>query len=424
MDRLAGRMMVKQATSRCHLLREILVSTLKKDRAILIIVENLPVPFDRRVWQEALALREEGYTVSVICPKGKGHQSPYEVLQGIHIYRHPLPLEASHATGYLIEYSAALFWEFWLSFRVWQRHGFDAIQACNPPDLIFLIGGFYKFLFGKKFVFDQHDLNPELYEVKFGHTSGLLYKLLCLLEKLTFKCADASIATNETFKKIAIERGGMAAQNVTVVKSYPDLARFKAVPSDPTVRRGFKHLVGYVGIMGNQDGVDLLVNAMVHIVHVLNRKDIGCVIIGSGSELDNLKALAKRHDVLKYINFTGYLTGNALLAHLCSLDIGVIPDPPSACNDKLSMNKVFEYMALGLPFVQFDLPQSRLEGGEAGFVVKKATSVGLAEGMVELLHDTPRLRQMSVLGRNKAEREFSWETEKHKLLNFYEQIFS
>ena len=173
---------------------------------ILIIVENLPVPFDRRVWQEATALQEAGYTVSVICPKGKGHTLAYEQLQGIHIYRHSLPVEGSGAVGYLAEYSAALFWEFVLSFKVLRKHGFDAIHACNPPDLIFLVGGFYKLLFRKKFVFDQHDLNPELYEVKFGHKSGLFYKLLCVFERWTFACADRSIATNETFKKIAIDR--------------------------------------------------------------------------------------------------------------------------------------------------------------------------------------------------------------------------
>ena len=391
--------------------------------SILIIVENLPVPFDRRVWQEAQALREAGYGVSVICPKGKGHTKSYEELNGIHIYRHPLPIEASGAAGYLAEYSIALFWEFWLSFKVLRKHGFDAIQACNPPDLIFLVGGFYKFLFGKKFVFDQHDLNPELYEVKFGRKSGIFYRLLCLFENLTFKCADASIATNETFKRIAIERGGMAPDKVAVVKSYPDLTRFKPVPADPAIRERFTHVVGYVGIMGNQDGVDILVKAMAHLVHKLNRTDIGCIIIGSGSELENLKQIAKDCGVADYIKFTGYLTGGALLTHLCSLDIGVIPDPPSACNDKLSMNKVFEYMALGLPFVQFDLQQARLEAGEAGFVAKRPTAEGLATAMLTLLEDQTLQKQMSRIGKEKAQREFRWNTELNSLVNLYENLF-
>jgi glycosyltransferase involved in cell wall biosynthesis len=389
---------------------------------VLIIVENLPVPFDRRVWQEANALKDAGYGVSVICPKGKGHTSSYEELQGIHIYRHSLPLEATGAAGYLLEYGAALFWEFALSFKVLRKHGFDVIHACNPPDLIFLVAAVHKFLFRKKFMFDQHDLNPELFEVKFGHTSGVFYKLLCLFEKLTFKLADASIATNETFKRIAIERGGMAPDDVTIVKSFPDLNRFKTIPADQSVRKSFQYLVGYVGIMGNQDGVDILVQAMAHMVHDLKRTDIGCLIIGSGAELENLKKLAVDLKVTSHVTFTGYLSGHDLLSNLCALDIGVIPDPPNACNDKLSMNKVFEYMALGLPFVQFDLAQARSEAGDAGFVAKTPDAQGLAEAMIELLEDGPARERMSALGKARAAKEFSWETERIKLVEAYGKL--
>jgi glycosyltransferase involved in cell wall biosynthesis len=392
-------------------------------RGILIIVENLPVPFDRRVWQEANALREAGYLVSVICPKGKGHTLSYEELQGIHIYRHKLPIEASGAAGYLLEYSAALFWEFVLSVKVLRKHGFDAIHACNPPDLIFLIGGFYKFFFGKKFVFDQHDLNPELYEIKFGHKTGVFYKLLCLFERLTFKCADISIATNETFKTIAIERGGMQPDKVAIVKSYPDLARFRAVPADPELRKPFKFLIGYIGIMGQQDGVDILIRAMACVVNELKRTDIGCTIIGSGSELENLRALASELGMNEYVKFSGYLSGKTLLTNLCSLDIGIIPDPPGACNDKLSMNKVFEYMALGLPFVQFDLKQSRLEAGDAGFVATAPTPEAMAEAIISLLENESLRHQMSKIGKERANREFRWETEKQTLVEHYRKLF-
>jgi glycosyltransferase involved in cell wall biosynthesis len=394
-----------------------------RGQGVLIIVENLPVPFDRRVWQEANALRDAGYLVSVICPKGKGHTSSYEELNGIHIYRHPLPFEATGAAGYLVEYSTALFWEFILSVKVLRKHGFDVIHACNPPDLIFLIGGFYKFLFRKKFMFDQHDLNPELFEVKFGHTKGLFYKLLCIFEKLTFKCADASIATNETFKRIAIERGGMRPDDVAIVKSYPDLNRFKVVPADQSVRKHFKHLVGYIGIMGNQDGVDILVQAMAHLVHAEKRNDIGCLIIGSGAELEKLKKLAIDLKVTEHVTFTGYLSGQTLLANLCALDIGVIPDPPSACNNKLSMNKVFEYMALGLPFVQFDLAQARFEAGDAGFVAATADAKGLANAMTELLENAALQKIMSERGKEKAHHEFRWDSERDKLVAAYDRLF-
>jgi glycosyltransferase involved in cell wall biosynthesis len=393
-------------------------------QGILIIVENLPVPFDRRVWQEATALQEAGYRVSVICPKGKGHTSSHEELQGINIYRHSLPVEASGALGYLAEYSAALFWEFVLSFKILHKHGFDAVHACNPPDLIFLIGGFYKLLFGKKFVFDQHDLNPELFEVKFGHRSGLFYKLLCVFERWTFACADRTIATNETFKAIAISRGGVAPDKVSIVKSYPDSARFKNVAADPAIKGSFKYLIGYVGIMGKQDGVDILVDAMAHIVHVLKRTDVGCVIIGSGSELENLERQAVASGITKFINFTGYLGGENLLTHLCTLDVGIIPDPPSDCNDKLSMNKVFEYMMLGLPFVQFDLAQSRLEAGSAGLVAHPATAEGLANATLELLADAPLRGRMSKAGMEKAASEFQWSTQKTALLDCYEKLFA
>ena len=398
--------------------------THRKARGVLIIVENLPVPFDRRVWQEATALHEAGYTVSVICPKGKGYDLSYEEMQGIHVYRHSLPLEASGAAAYLVEYSCALFWEFVLAVKVLRNHGFDVIHACNPPDLIFLIGGFFKIFFSKKFVFDQHDLNPELYEIKFGKKTGLFYQLLCFFERCTFRTADASIATNETFKKIAITRGGMDADKVAIVKSYPDLARFRPVPPDPSLRRNFKYLVGYIGIMGQQDGVDILVNAMAHIVHGLKRTDVGCMIIGSGSELENLKKLAVRANVEDYVTFTGYLSGDKLLSHLCTLDIGVIPDPPSACNDKLSMNKVFEYMSLGLPFVQFELAQSRLEAGDAGIVANEPTAKSLGDTMVALLTNVKLRKLMSISGMERAKKEFRWETEKASLIQAYEKLFT
>lgn len=393
----------------------------KPAQGVLLIVENLPVPFDRRVWQEANALRQAGYMVSVICPKGKGYNDTYEQIDGIHIYRHALPVEGAGALGYLAEYGAALFWELLLSFKVLRRHGFDVIHACNPPDLIFLVAAVHKFLLGKKFIFDQHDINPELYEVKFGKR-GLFHKLLLIFEKLTFRLADASIATNETFKQIAISRGGMEADKVWVVKSYPDLSRFKSMEPDMSLKRRFRFLAGYVGIMAQQDGVDLLVKAMAHIVRTHKRDDIGCIIIGDGPELENLKELAVRERVGEQVIFTGYLRGEPLLQTLCALDIGVIPDPPNACNDKLSMNKVFEYMALGLPFVQFDLRQARSEAGEASVIAAGDTPEALAQAMIDLLGDAEKRARMSRFGKAHAVKEFQWEHEKQSLLAAYESV--
>jgi glycosyltransferase involved in cell wall biosynthesis len=386
---------------------------------VLIIVENLPVPFDRRVWQEAKALKEAGYGVAVICPKGKSQTSAYEEIDGIHIYRHSLPNEASDsAAGFLIEYASALFWQLRLSVKVFRRHGFGVIHACNPPDLIFLIALIYKILFRKKFIFDHHDIVPEMFEAKFGRR-GFFHKALSLCERMTFRAADASIATNETFKRIAIERGGMPAERVWVVRSYPDLNAFRRVPPDPALRNGRAHLVGYVGIMNAQDSVDMLVLAMRHIVRELHREDIHCLLIGDGPEYDPLVHLSEELGLAPFITFAGYLTGAPLLVHLSSLDVGVIPDPPNPYNDKISLNKVFEYMALGIPFVQYDLAESRSQAGAAALIAQNPTPEGLGEAIVRLIDDPQRRAEMAEIGMSRARQEFRWETETARLLEAY-----
>ncbi|HEY7237818.1 MAG TPA: glycosyltransferase, partial [Burkholderiales bacterium] len=225
-----------------------------RQKRILILVENLPSPFDRRVWQEAGTLRDAGYGVSIICPTGKGCEKKHELIDGIDIWRYDLPKEGSGALGYLAEYSAALLMTLLLSLKVWWKSGFDVVHACNPPDLFFLIGGFYK-LFGKKFVFDHHDANPELYQAKFGK-KGLFYRLMLWLEKLTFKAADISIATNHSYRRIAIGRGGMDPGRVFVVRSGPSLERMKIVAPVEALKKGRRYLVGYVGVMGKQEGID------------------------------------------------------------------------------------------------------------------------------------------------------------------------
>ena len=388
---------------------------------VLIIVENLPVPFDRRVWQEARTLRQAGWTVSVICPKNANYTKSYECIEGIHVYRHPLPIQASGLAGFALEYGTALFWEFVLSLKVLYKHGFDVVHACNPPDLIFLIGGFYKFLLGKRFVFDHHDISPELYEAKFGKR-GFVHKVLLWLERLTFRTADASIATNDSFRRIAVARGGMWAERVWVVKSYPDLNRFYRVEADPALKRGRQHLVGYVGIMGNQDGVDLLVDAMAHIVHTQGRRDVGCAIIGNGPELEALKARAQEKNVADYIEFTGFLTGPTLLTYLSTIDVGAIPDPPNVYNDKISMNKVFEYMSLGIPFVQFNVTEGRREAGGACDIAPEATGASMGDTLLSLIDDPLRRAAMAANGAARAKAEFRWEAAARQLLAAYDSV--
>ena len=392
---------------------------MKKAPGILIIVENLTVPLDRRVWQEARTLQDVGYTVSIVCPKGGQYTAPYEVLEGIHIFRHPLPYEADGALGYALEYSWALAWEFALSVKAYWKVGFDAVQACNPPDLLFLIGGFWKYLFGKRFVFDHHDINPELFEAKFNKR-GRFHKLLTWLEKLTFKTADVSIATNETFKDIAIKRGGMSADRVFIVRSVPDMARFKRIAPNAALKNGRKNLVGYVGIMGAQDGVDLLVDAMDDLVNGKGRTDTQCLIVGSGTELPRLEAMVEQKGLKDFVTFTGFLSGEPLLQAFSTFDIGVIPDPKNTYNDKISMNKVFEYMTLGIPFVSFDLGECRKASGDAALYAGDNDPKALALQMSRLLDDADLRGALGEEGIARSRALLRWENERARLLAAYE----
>ena len=397
--------------------------SVSRKAGILIIVENLTVPLDRRVWQEARTLHEAGYTVSIVCPKGGKYTAPYEVLEGIHIFRHPLPIEADGALGYALEYSWALTWEFALSLKAYWKVGFDAVQACNPPDLLFIIAGFWKYLFGKRFVFDHHDINPELFEAKFNK-QGKFHKLLLWLERLTFKTADVSIATNETFKQIAIERGGMDADRVFIVRSVPDLKRFKRLEPNAGLKNGRRHLAGYVGIMGAQDGVDLLIEAMDDLVHTQGRRDIQCAIVGSGTELPALQKMAQDKGLSDYITFTGFLSGEPLLKAFSTFDIGVIPDPKNSYNDKISMNKVFEYMSLGIPFVSFDLIEGKKASGDAAIYARNNDPKELAAQMARLFDDKELAGALSAEGTIRARQLLKWENERARLLAAYDLALS
>ncbi len=391
-------------------------------KRILFIVENLPSPFDRRVWQEATTLGAAGYDVSIICPKGKGYEAGYEVIDGIRIYRHSLPLEADSALGYLVEYSSALACEFYLACRVLWKHGFDAIHACNPPDTIFLIGGFFR-LFGKKFVFDHHDINPELYEAKFGRR-GFLYRLMCLLERWTFRTADISIATNESYRKIAIERGGMREEDVYVVRSGPKLDRLKIQEPVPRLRNGRRYLVGYVGVMGEQEGIDLLLAAARRIVHDLGREDVQFGLVGGGTSLEKLKALSRELELEPYVTFTGRVSDADLLDMLNTADVCVNPDVANEMNDKSTMNKIMEYMALGKPIVQFDLTEGRFSAQDASLYARHNDVEDFADKIVQLLDDPEARRRMGEFGHARVANELSWEFEAPKLLAAYEGLFS
>jgi glycosyltransferase involved in cell wall biosynthesis len=393
-----------------------------RQRRILIIVENLPVPFDRRVWAEAQSLRKAGYEVSVICPRGPFAQAPLETIDGIEIYRHPLPIQAKGKLAYLAEYSSALFWEFTYSFRVFRRKGFDVIHACNPPDLIFLVGAFYKYLFRKKFVFDHHDLNPELFEAKFGHR-GLFWKALAILERLTFKVADISIATNLSYARVAVERGGMKPDRVFVVRSGPNLARVRESPPNYAWRNCRSHLVAYVGVIGEQEGIDLLLESVRHIVSSRRRADIQFVIVGAGPSLESLKSTCTRMRLSDFVTFTGRVDDATLFEVLSTADVCVNPDRPNAMNDMSTMNKIMEYMALGKPIVQFDLTEGRVSAQSASLYARNTDTADFGDKILELIDDPARCREMGLYGRQRVSEELSWEHEEPKLIAAYKAVF-
>ncbi len=390
-------------------------------KAVLILVENLPVPFDRRVWQEACALRDAGYLVSVICPTGHGYERKLEVIEGVYVYRYRLPLEANGAAGYALEYSTALIKTFILTLRVALTRGFDVIHACNPPDLFFLIGRFFK-LFGKKFVFDHHDINPELYEAKFGRRD-FFYRLLLSAERMTFRTADVSIATNESYRHIAIERGGMDPARVFVVRSGPSLERITIVPGDDRLKHGRRYLVGYVGVIGEQEGINYLLHAAQHIVYGLGRNDIHFALAGSGTALKAMQALAAELNLLDHVTFAGRIPDAELLTLLNTADVCVNPDKVNEMNDKSTMNKIMEYMALGKPIVQFDLKEGRQSARHASLYARPNDAVDFATKVITLVDDPKRRAVMGDYGRRRVLSELEWRHQIPALLAAYEELF-
>ena len=355
-------------------------------------------------------------------PQGARVRESFESIDGIHIHRHVLPREADGALGYVLEYGVALLMEFWLSLRILFGRGFDIIHACNPPDTIFLIGGFYK-LFGKKFVFDHHDINPELYEAKFGKR-GFGQKLLLALERFTFRTADMVISTNESYRWIALTRGGMDPDDVFVVRSGPDLTRLKQVPPNPALRKGRKYLVGYLGVMGKQEGIDLLLQAVQLIVLHLRRTDIQFGLVGGGTELQAMRKLARELGIADYVTFTGRVSDAELLEMLNTADVCVNPDRANDMNDRSTMNKVMEYMALGKPVVQFDLTEGRVSAGDASWYARPNDVADLAQKIVSLLNDAPQRARMGALGRERIEHVLAWQHEAPRLLAAYEHLLN
>jgi len=386
---------------------------------VLIIVENLAVPFDRRVWREACSLHENGYEVTVLCPRRKGSAKGYEVIDGIRVYRHPSPAEGSTPLGYLWEYAWALFWEFWYTSWIYLRHGFDVIEGCNPPDDIFLIALPFKLL-GVKYIFDHHDANPELYVSKY-RKRGTLYRILVALEKLTYRFSDVVIVTNMSYRDLAVNRGGVASENTFIVRNGPNRETFKSVPSNPARKNGKNYLVGYVGNMSVQDGLDILLDIAQHI-NKSGRGDVLFTCVGGGTELNKLKKMAADKGLLDTVHFTGRVSDEDLLEILSTADICVNPDRPSEMNDISTMIKIMEYMALGKPIVQFDSKEGRFSAQEASlYATKQEGAAGFAEKIIWLLDRPEERRQMGEFGRKRIEEHLAWEYSVPKLLAAYRE---
>lgn len=391
-------------------------------RKVLIIVENMSVPWDFRVWKEARALRDAGYEVVVLCPAMKNLRIGYEFLEGVHIYRHPMTNEGRGVGGYLLEYTYALFWEFLYSWWIYLRRGFHVIQGCNPPDNIFLVALSFK-LFGVKYIFDHHDVNPELYFSKY-EKKDFFYKIQLWLEKMTFHCSDVVMSTNNSYRDVAFSRGGIHEDSVFVVRNGVEPKAFKAVPPNPSLKHGKRYLVGYVGVMNSQEGLDILLEVALRIKH-LGRRDIHFTCIGGGPELPRLRDLLQKKHLEDTVNFTGIVSDADLLEILSTADVCVNPDKPCPMNSMSTMIKIMEYMALSKPIVQFEGTEGRFSAQDASLYSDGSDHVcDFADKILWLLDHPEERSAMGEFGRKRIETDLAWEYSVQNLLAAYDKAFS
>lgn len=388
-------------------------------RHVLILVENLSVPFDRRVWQEARALVDAGFRVTVICPTGLNRDHALEeVLDHVRILRYKLRPAGGGPTGYVREYSLALLQTLRLAVKVRLEGPVDAVHACNPPDLFFLVALALRPL-GARFVFDHHDLVPELFQSRFPGSRPLLYRLTRFMERLTFAAADAVISTNESYRRMAIERGKMPAEKVTVVRSAPDLARFVSQPPDESLRHGKRHLLAYLGVMGPQDGIDYALRALKLLREEFGREDFYCIFMGAGDCYDDMITLSESLGISDVVLFPGRVSDEFVQRCLSTADVCLSPDPLNPLNDVSTMNKVIEYMAMGVPIVSFDLVEARVSAADAAIYVPANDELAFARAVDALLSDPERRRKMGELGVVRVKEKLSWDFSREELIRFY-----
>jgi len=397
---------------------------LNERKRILIIVENLPVPFDRRVWLESTTLKAAGYEVSVICPQGVGiDREPYEEIDGIRIYRYPPPPPTTTKISYAWEFPYCWVKSLSLAFKISRKTGFDAIHACNPPDTFFMIGLIFKMLKGTKFVYDQHDLCPELYLSRFGGRKATNFWLLRMLERATYNAADMVISTNNSYREHAEEVGKFPRERTYVVRSGPKLSRISPVEPDVSLKKGKKYLVCYLGVMAPQDGLDYLLRAARHVVDVVKRKDVQFALIGAGDSFEAVKALRDDLGLKGAVDMTGRVPDEDVERYLSTADLCVCPDPRNPLNDVSTMNKVLEYMTFGKSMVSFELKESRYSAQDGALYAAPNDEIEFGEKIIQLLDDEPLRQEMGRRNRERIETELSWEHTSKELLKAYGSLF-
>jgi glycosyltransferase involved in cell wall biosynthesis len=391
-----------------------------RGRRALLISENAPLPGDRRVWSEARTLAGAGWDVTIVCARDPaGGQAASETLEGIEIHRYPLR-PAGGALGYVREYGQAL-WRIRGLLRKLQHRGrFDVVHAANPPDFLLLAARSARAR-GARLIFDHHDLTPELFRSRFGR-AGIAHRALLAVERRTLRSADVVISTNESYRRIAIERGGVAPGDAFVVRNGPDLARFRPVPPDPALRRGRRHLLAYLGVMGPQDGIDEALGALAAL-RELRGDDWHAVLVGEGEVRGEMEALAARLGLAERVEFAGWRGDEDIRRILSSADVCLEPDPPSPLNELSTMIKVPEYMAMGRAIAAYDLKETRVSAGEAAAYAEKPEPEALGRCIHELLEDPARRRRMGECGRERVSR-LSWQQSATALLAAYERAMT
>lgn len=372
----------------------------------LILVQNLPLPGDRRVWLECKSLRDAGFDVAAITPSGPG-DAPYQLLEGVHLFKYKPPKDAGSTLSFIWEFIYCWVQTLMLTVRVWKRIGkFDVIQSCNPPDTFFLIALLFR-PFGVKFVFDQHDLNPEVYESRFKKR-GIFYAGLKILERLTYKSADEVVVTNESYAEVANRRGRVPRDRITVVRTGPDTNILTPREPDPKLKNGRDYLVHFHGVMGPQDGVDLVIEAARILVFDRGRTDIHFSVLGKGDSWAELTEMMNSYSLSGHVYMPGRVSDSELFAHLSTADLGLSADPPNPLNDVSTMNKTMEYMAFGVPVVAFDLKETRVSAGSSAVYVETPTAAAYADEIERLLAEPELRRKLSEEGTARARSVLDW----------------